>query len=97
MTPRMLTECFKQVEHDELELIHNNWERTRLSLYYTIQMKNPISYKAFCNQFLPFAWDVKEPELTDEEIKQMAESYDPFAPAKTVEIVKDISQIKGLI
>jgi hypothetical protein len=95
-TPRYISDLFKQFNKDEMNIIHNNWERTRLSLYYTIQMKNPISYKTFCNQFLPFTWDPKEPELSDDEIREMT-TDDPFSGNLKREVLTDASHLKGIL
>lgn len=95
MTPRKLSLLFEENYKYNSENVRSDWERTRLQIYYGLEFKNPVQYKQFCIQYMPFEWDKKEiiEDIPQEIVEQM------FAQTNNVvksEELSDISQIKGL-
>ena len=92
LTPKEYMTILSKWNDEKMLEIKSNWERTRLQIYYSMKFKNPVTYKSFCEQFLPLEWDEKEEpfEITQELVDYVFK--EPEGNILTTPI-KDLSQL----
>lgn len=96
LTPKEFSLYCKFWNEEETGKYKSDWERTRLIIYYGLEFKRPITYKEFCNTYLPLGWDeIDEPfEVTEELRNQIFNKTE--VPTISVPVT-DISQLNGLL
>ena len=96
LSPKDFAILNKLWNDDKLLFIRNDWERTRLQIYFGLQLKRPVSYKQFCIEHFPLQWDEEsEPFEINEELRKQV--FEDLKPSQDVQVVTDLSELKGLI